>query len=147
MRLVLALALAVPCAAAAQAPVACHPDQATQIADAPVDLGEGVVYQYLYPGTAAVPDSVVLFTDCASGVKIAAALPELSDGTRRTVDEVALIMSTALTSGQTFTVDEVVAAMTQAGAPAQLRSSPREDCACALYYPEMRGDKEPWVAP
>ncbi len=134
-------------AATAQSPVACHPDQALRIADAPVDLGSGIVYQYLYPGSGGAVDGVVLFSECASGLKIAVALPELTDGSRRTPDEVALIMQTAIESEDTFTVDDLLAAFNAAGAPAQPRRSTREACACALYYPELRGEQEPWVAP
>ncbi len=145
--LIAGLAMVLAGSVSAQSPVACHPDQLHQIADAPVDLGDGIVYQYIYPGAGGIADGLVLFTACESGVKIAAALPLLPDETRRTADEVADIMRAAMAAEEVFTAGDVIAAMTAAGAPAQLRQSPREACACALYYPEMQGEKEPWVAP
>lgn len=140
----LAVMLAVP--AVAQDLAQCVPGADAPLADVPVDLGQGIVAQHLYAGAVdVVPDALVLITDCESGGRIIAALPEI-EGQQRTPDEVIRIMATALEAEETFSAGDVAEAMTLAGAPAQVRMTAAEDCGCALLYPELRGDKPAWEA-
>ena len=133
--------------ALAQALSQCVPGD-PPVAGLPVDLGDGVVAQELFPGTLEfTPHGVTLITDCASGVRIVAAMPPLEGGEQRTFEDVVTFMSNAMGIETVLTLGEVTNMMTAAGAPAQVRQTSNEDCGCAQLYPDLRGDKAPWEGP
>lgn len=148
MRLLLPLLL-LPGLAAAQSPDAaqCVPtgDEARVLSEAPVDLGDGLVAQhYLAGADDEIPDPFVVFTDCASGGLIVVALPELEDGTQRTAEQVITVMTEAVESEEAISAADMAQLFSAMGAPAQLRQSGRESCACASFYPDLVGEKTPW---
>mgnify|MGYP006280283903 CR=1 FL=1 len=118
----------------------------TPVSEAPIDLGEGFVAQHYFgEATDEVPDAFVLITECATGTRLIAAMPEI-DGERRTAEEIIGLMREALALDEPLTGQRIAAALTRSGAPAQLRSATTETCGCAAFYPDALGNKTPWSA-
>lgn len=133
--------------ALAQEPEACIPlRDGVALGEVPLDLGQGFVAQSFEAAAANAPDPFVVFTECDSGFRILAARIEFPDG-RPAAEQVIDVMRAALASSEPETGAGLVERFIALGAPAQLRQSDSENCPCAVFYPEARGDKTPWEAP
>lgn len=145
--LLAALVAGGPLLAQGLAPEVCVPVlDGAAVGEVPVDLGQGFVAQGFEAVAANAPDPFVMFTECDSGFRILAARIEFPAG-RPTPEQVIDILREALASDAPQTGPQIVERFIALGAPAQLRRSDAETCACAVFYPEARGDKSAWEAP
>ncbi len=111
------------------------------------DIGQGMV-QELSRGTRETSGTErISFQHCASGQAINAVMSAWDENGSMVLVNPRDIMMRAMESANTFSLAEVVAMMTEAGADADLSTWDRETCGCAQFYPEARGGKSPWVAP
>jgi len=112
---------------------------------APADLGQGFVG---HVATLAIPGTFsteVVMTDCASGQTIHAVTRSETEGQTvvAAVDPVAVLQA-AIAAPETIGLDDVVAVLLDAGVVAVLRPRDTQTCGCAVFYPELRGDKPAW---
>jgi len=141
------LAAAGPVLAQELEPQICVPVlDGVEVGEAPVDLGGGFVAQSFEAVAGGLPDPFVMFTECDSGFRLIAARIEFPDG-RPAPEQLIDVMREALASGEPETGPDLVERFIDLGAPAQLRQSNAENCPCAVFYPEARGEKVPWEAP
>ena len=129
-------------------PEACLIDRdGAAMAELPVDLGDGFVAQSFAEGLVPRLEApFVILNQCESDAFLLTRRPLLPDGERQGADEVIGAIRAALASEAEFTVLELARRLTALGAPSQLRQSAGERCGCAVFYPELRGDKTPWEA-
>jgi hypothetical protein len=108
------------------------------------DLGYGVVlWENAWAAEGFTLDMSVV--DCASGETVFARtwteFGTESDQNVRTEARAAVLA--ALGAG--FDGGRIEAALQAVGAPTEFYTDTREDCACAVAYPDLRGDKTPFV--
>jgi hypothetical protein len=117
----------------------------------PLDMGSGFV---LYEGSFSYEgnlDHSLRMIHCQSGKSIAAAT-FVREGQEIVVDDVKQeaknFLIQAVSSDETFSLSDLRAGLSKIGAKAKLddEAATKEVCGCALFYPTLRGDKEPYEA-
>jgi hypothetical protein len=111
------------------------------------DIGQGFVQQLSTGSRPTSGSERIAYEHCASGQAISAVMSTWDENGRPVLPNPQDIMMSAMGSTATFSMADVVAQMTAAGVDARLMTLTRETCGCAVFYPEARGDKTPWVAP
>ncbi len=113
--------------------------------DAPQDLGDGFVTHHLETSEIEGSSTAALFEHCATGWEIRATIRRGGwEPTYEAPTDPADIVREAINSPETFKLEEVVAMLRSRGIEAEARSSDFESCGCAVFYPELVGDKRPW---
>ncbi len=114
-------------------------------ADASRDLGGGLVAQSLHAGSEGDVSTHVNFHHCASGGFIRATVSRSTDGEAYSAPtDPADLVREAIASPVTFDLEGVVELLRSRGIEAELLPSEFESCGCAVFYPELVGDKTPW---
>ena len=141
----LALALTATTAQALAPPVpVCYPHQDGMASYDPADLGDGIVArtEIFYGEDGSYDRRWDVVTHCASGISIAAQLSSNED-----VEVVRALVRSAIASPQVFTLEDLTERLDQARGTAIIdggRPADVETCACQHFYPELRGDKQPF---
>ena len=153
MRLMASLIAALTAAASAavaleagECPAERHADSQTEVASPPRDLGANIVMQVSYGPIVWGEDSVIKFTNCASGetlrtqhrmwMKIGSADPETGAFT---------VMQASIVQWPDTVFEKTVESAALTGDTASIGNDGRETCGCAAFYPDLRGEKEPWL--
>ncbi|MES2815866.1 MAG: hypothetical protein V4720_13280 [Pseudomonadota bacterium] len=131
-----------------QCPVERHPDSLVDGPMPPRDLGDQVVMQVSYGAISWDDDSAIKFTDCASGETLRTlsrwwmpmGLP--SDRPEETAFKV---MGEMIARSKDQAFEKAVEAGAVTGDAVVISNDGQETCGCAAFYPELRGDKRPWV--
>lgn len=113
--------------------------------DMPRDLGGGFVEQHLHSGAEGEVSTHANIEHCATGSFIRATVSRStgSESYEAPADPAELVRE-AIGSPDTFTLDEVVELLRSRGIEAEMISTDFESCGCAVFYPELVGDKTPW---
>ena len=113
--------------------------------DAPQDLGDGFITYHLQRSVTGEQSTTALFEHCATGRSIQATIWRGGwDAAYDAPADPADFVREAIASPETFSLDEVVVLLRSQGIEAETRSSEVEDCGCAVFYPELVGDRRPW---
>jgi hypothetical protein len=113
--------------------------------DLPRDLGGGFVEQHFHSGADGEVSTHANLDHCESGFSIRATMSRSNDsGTYEAPTNPADLLREAISSPETFELEEVVEMLRSHGIEAETRSSELESCGCAAFYPELRGPKTPW---
>jgi hypothetical protein len=113
----------------------------------PIAVGEGLVSSYHSPGGWSPGSFVYIYRtviDCASNEELT--IIYVSDDTPGTPDgiyggEAASRFEEGFVVRQYESLDEIRQLAAEAGLQTQIRNLEDEDCACAAFFPELRGDK------
>jgi hypothetical protein len=113
--------------------------------DAPHDLGDGFITYHLEVSAIEGSSTATLFEHCATGRSIQATIRRGGwEPTYLAPVDPAELVREAIASPATFSLEEVVDLLRSQGIEAETRSSEFEECGCAVFYPELVGDRRPW---
>ena len=115
------------------------------------DLGGGMVVQFVERDDAHAARDGLRVTDvtdfdlCISGRTIEVE-GDHAPSTWEPLPRASEIVYDAVSAVETVTLERLRDRLRAAGFEARIRSAPREEsCGCAVFYPELRGDKLPWT--
>ena len=112
------------------------------------DLGEGLV-GWVWSWTAEGVADDIIIADCRSGATLTARarserMKEDIPYDRRRPAMREILRLTRPEARAFFSLEELGAALDKVRVPSELAEVTQENCACAAFYPELRGNKAPY---